>query len=342
MLKLCLYLQLSPCPSFAKNNLFLEVSKSFKVDAAASSQLEYFCQSPHPFGSKRQEELANWLVSEAKGFSSGPYLQTFQALTPNPKNFPRRLKGELLTIKRSGQNVIAPISLSANPSCYVLLGSHYDSKYLHGEKSLGANDSGSTSVLLLQLGKYLHFAKNRHKIRFECDIALVWFDGEEAVLPDWNDGQFRYPIKIHDNTYGSRHFVSMLTGCGQSKCLSVVGRPKPMPLRFMVLLDMLGSKSLKITDDLNSTLKLRKLLQTSLKLLGEEKLLSKPSRSVLDDHIPFLQAGIPSLNIIDFENLQRWHTPSDLPAYVHMPSMSRSGRLALLTLLPLLANPQDF
>lgn len=316
-------------------------SKNFKLNSVAATQLEFFSKSPHPFGSKRQQDLAQFLLKESKNFSIEARLQPFQADTPNPENFPHQAKGEPLIIKRQGQNVLAPISMSKKPSCFVILGSHYDSKYLKGKRSVGANDSGSTSILLLHIGKYLKEIK-KNSIYFQCDLLLVWFDGEEAVLPDWSDGERRYSQKMQDNTYGSRHFTSQLQACGKFQCFTHSTKYGPLPVRYMILLDMLGSEKIIISDDINSSPQLRKHLLSSAKMLGESQILSKYRRSILDDHIPFLKSGIPSLNIIDFENLHRWHKASDMPDYVHLPSLSRAGRLALQILLPLLSKPQDF
>ncbi|NRA44236.1 MAG: M28 family peptidase [Oligoflexales bacterium] len=326
-------------PCLAESDSFLiSLSKKFNLSTKAQDHLGQFCKAPHPFGSKRQQELAEWLLKESDDFAVNTRLQKFEALTPNPKNFPKIVKGEPLTVKRRGQNVLAQIPLSKNPRCFVIAGSHYDSKHLEGLWSVGANDSGSTSVLLLEIGRYLRQIKNL-KPAFECDLLLVWFDGEEAILPEWNDGQRRYAQKIHDNTYGSRHFVSQMQTCGQNKCVKPSQKYDWLPVRYMVLLDMLGSKDIAITDDLNSSLKLRRRLKSNAKLLGDLPILAARTQSILDDHIPFLQAGIPSLNIIDFENLHRWHKPTDTHEHVHLPSLNRAGRLALLTLLQLLHKP---
>ena len=322
-------------------DVFLTLSKNFQLADGAGKQLIFFASVPHPFGSKRQQELAKWLLHESKEFSGDARLQSFEAETPNPKNFPELVKGQPITIKRQGSNVLASISLAKSPKCYVILGSHYDSKYLKGSLSLGANDSGSTSILLLHIGKYLKTHK-KHFSHYQCDLLLVWFDGEEAVLPEWSDGEKRYIKKIKDNTYGSRHFTSNMQTCGTFKCFTYSKKYGPLPVRYMILLDMLGSKNITISDDLNSSPQLRKLLRVSAKLLGESNIIAKYARSILDDHIPFLQSGIPSLNIIDFENLHFWHKPTDTHTHVHLPSLSRAGRLAIQTLLPLLSKPQDF
>ena len=325
----------------AQDARMASLSKKFSLAATAKEQLQNFCKEPHPFGSKRQKELAKWLLEESRPFASGAQLQQFHSLTPNPKNFPKVLKGEALTLQRQGQNILASVSMAKKPQCYVVVGSHYDSKYLKDQWSVGANDSGSTSILLLHIGKYLNQIQTTSS-SFQCDPLLVWFDGEEAVLPNWDDGERRYIKKIHDNTYGSRYFTSQLQPCGKHQCFTYSSKVGPLPIRSMVLLDMLGSASIRITDDLNSSLNLRKLLKASAKLLNDPHILSQNAKSILDDHIPFLQAGIPSLNIIDFENLHFWHKPSDKPSHIHLPSLNRAGRLSTLVLLQLLSKPQDF
>ena len=52
---------------------------------------------------------------------------------------------------------------------------------------MGANDSGSSSAALFQIVRAIKTIAPDSNER--CDITLIWFDGEEPVLPDWTDGK---------------------------------------------------------------------------------------------------------------------------------------------------------
>ena len=88
-------------------------------------------------------------------------------------------------------NVIATIP-GRRPDRLVLA-SHYDTKLYREMRFVGANDGASSTAALLELGRVLKGRQN------ELTIELLFLDGEEARLRDWQGT---------DNTYGSRHYVT--------------------------------------------------------------------------------------------------------------------------------------
>jgi Zn-dependent M28 family amino/carboxypeptidase len=191
---------------------------------------------------------------------------------------------------------------------------------------VGANDSGSSSALLLQLAAF--FQKGRKGLL--CDILFVWFDGEESTLDDWNRAE-REPYGQQDNTYGSRYFVSQLKVCGKDE----KGKEQlcwreqlDKPIRELILLDMVGSPDLKISLDRLSSSNLIERLQSVVKNLGYEKHLDTNFTFVEDDHVPFRKAGISALDIIDFNNLDYWHKPGDEIKNLSFSSIEIAGQIA--------------
>ena len=75
----------------------------------------------------------------------------------------------------------------------LIIGGHYDTKLFREFRFVGASDGGSSAAMLLELARVL---KDRER---PLTIELVFFDGEEATLPDWTGT---------DHTYGSRHYVA--------------------------------------------------------------------------------------------------------------------------------------
>ena len=322
---------------------FLPLIKLFKIDKQkALSELKAFSSRPHPFGTHAQKQTQKWLISQLKLRGLSPEIQHFSATVPNIKSMEKNSLAPL-TIEKKGANIVQTINLSQNPQCYIAMASHYDTQYVPGLKYLGANDSGSSSILLLHLSNYL--SKNRKKLQsLNCDILAIWFDGEESQLEGWNDGIRHHPAKITDNTYGSRFFVKSLKYCKTNNkfhCYST-GKQKLLPIKALVLFDMIGSPNLLITREQHSTPHLVDTLESAAKDLSLSSILSSTKLFVEDDHIPFLKKGIASINIIDFHNLEHWHKANDSISNISTSSMEKSGRLGLYTILSSIINSKAF
>ena len=172
---------------------------------------------------------------------------------------------------------------------------------------------------------------------------LCWFDGEESVLPGWHDAEHSHPAKMVDHTYGSQNFVDSLTECQAykkaHKCLpeSLGGRP----IIATLIIDMIGDPDLRITKEMFSSTKLRNILSASATALGYKGILGD-YKEIADDHIPFINAGISSLNIIDFNNLTHWHKPTDTPDNISSQSIEIVGKITTYILLNITSSPQVF
>lgn len=291
------------------------------------STLAILAQEPHPMGSPRQKQLADFLSGEARAFGLNATVDSFQATVPDPEamdaepNAMRRLSLDL-----SLQNIYAKLAIPGS-SCVILLGSHYDSKRMDEGISLGANDSGSSSALLLELMRTFSAWTGQDAGSSRCSLLAVWFDGEEAYLQDWRDGETRHPSKIKDHLYGSRHLANRLERCGEDKCL-----PKDLGgerIQALILLDMVGMPNVRLTPDLSSDPALLGNARKWDERLFQGKLYRSSSpKPIEDDHIPFRDLGIPVLDLIDFENTHTWHTTLDNPDSLSLDSMVQVGQLA--------------
>lgn len=304
----------------------------------AKTDLAEFGRTPHPFGSKRQAEIIDWIAARVAQSGVQVAKDTFTAITPNPQVpfGPRASDGA--TVELSGSNIIGRDVIRSDASCVVALGSHFDTKHLDGLSYVGANDGGSSTVALIQQLAYL---RSTPPAGIVCDIVGVFFDGEEAMLPEWTDGETKHPARIKDNTYGSRSLAARLTDCQfqdrSAKCLpaSLGGKP----LVALVLMDMIGSPQLKITRDALSTPALVRLTAIAARALGVEAIYDSRMLPVEDDHIPFLERGVPAVDLIDFENLDYWHRDGDVPENVSLESIEVAARLALSVALAVARDP---
>lgn len=325
---------------------FLTFVQSIQFDKPlVQVYLKELTKQEHPFGSERQKELANYLAAELEKQNWLVKKQKFRADVPNPDILKESNSNTSasLSIQKDGTNVFTRLSTTATiePQCVILFGSHYDTKRLEGNSYHGANDSGSSSAALFWILRTLQKYSASTKMR--CDIAAVWFDGEEAYLNNWSDGETIHPLRQQDNTYGSRYFVSQLDSCQNSKkkCL-----PKDWgggAIEALILLDLIGSKNARLTLDSNSTKELNTLAQVLDKKMStaasDSLFQGSNSMPISDDHLPFLKAGIDAIDLIDFQNLDHWHKPSDTLEKISFDSIEKISRLSIALALSLDAKP---
>jgi hypothetical protein len=307
------------------------VGAGFRLDQKVAVQdLAEWTKLPHPFGSARQGEIAAWLRRRIDTLGLKVVDEPFVATVPNPA-----LSGGsgpvATTLQRSGTNLYAtPPNLAAAP-CAIVLATHIDTKDVLGLNYLGANDSGSSSVLLLQLLAYLHRPHNAKQR--SCAVIGAFFDGEEAVLANWNDGELLAPAKVIDHTYGSRYAAQRLQPCDTktstaSTLMCLTKELGGVKLRALILLDMVGSPGLRLSRDQNSSPELVDLLQQQAVAIGQPDRLSASAVAIEDDHLPFRQRGVPAVDLIDFEHLSIWHQAGDDASSIDMGSLQVAGQLA--------------
>lgn len=188
----------------------------------------------------------------------------------------------------------------------IVIGGHYDTKLYRQFRFVGASDGGSSAAFLIELARVLKDRKNAFT------IEILFLDGEEARLPDWGGT---------DNTYGSRHYVETARTAGALPTI-----------KAFILVDMIGDRDLAIRRDTNSTPWLTDLVWAAARRRGLDRYFIGESTRVEDDHLPFLAAGIPSVDIIDLD-YDAWHTPNDTLDAVSARSLQVVGD-ALTAALP--------
>ncbi len=158
----------------------------------------------------------------------------------------------------------------------IVFASHYETNYpLRNINFVGANDGGSTTGFLVELANYL-----RGRQLNGYSVWLVFFDGEEAVQ-QWS---------ASDSLYGSRHLAAKWDRDGTLK-----------RIKAYFIMDMIGDKSLDVVRDQNSTPWLLDLVYEAAKKEGDQSYFFASSNAIEDDHLPFVQRGVPSADIIDYD-----------------------------------------
>lgn len=303
----------------------------FTLDRKAmQTDLKAIASEPHVFGSPRQKEVATYI---RKRIDANPAFTAktspFTAKVPNPALIEKPAGMYAMHLEKSGQNLFGFPSNLKPGDCVILVASHYDSKRTRGFIYRGANDSGSSSAALLALIDY--WQKAPWLKDATCRPAVAFFDGEEAFLQGWFDGRDKHPARSMDNTYGSRYEADRLSSCkGDKNALCLPADLGGYRLGALVLLDMIGVPNVSLSVEERSHNGLTSLALAKDELLYPKDTLFKDRKpiEVLDDHIPFIERGIPAINLIDFNNLQTWHRPGDDIETLSLDSIERVSALA--------------
>ncbi|MGJ8695830.1 MAG: M28 family peptidase [Verrucomicrobiaceae bacterium] len=216
-------------------------------------------------------------------------------------------------------NLLARFSPDAAPdwldSVPFVIGSHLDTKRYLSITFLGANDSGSSTGVLVELARVLS-----QNPTAAAQVELVFFDGEEALLSNIDPKR--------DGLYGSRYYASLLTS------------RKRQPFAGIVL-DLVGDHRVPLLIGIDSTKSLQAHAVDATKALKlNDGTVQMAPKSIIDDHIPLLTRGnLATLHLIgDFNNmkdakgLRYWHTKNDTLEQLSARGLANAGKLTLRVL----------
>lgn len=250
-------------------------------------------------GMKKQQELVQ------KHFEAQGAKVTFQRFTAQQES--QRQPVEMA-------NLIA--SWHPERRRHVLLCSHYDTRPIADQEPdvrqwrrpfLSANDGGSGVALLMEL------ANRMKQLKPAVGVDFVLFDGEEYIFEPARDKYF----------FGSEHFAQAYR------------RDKAGPQYLAaVLLDMIAGKNARLPVEQNSWFQARTLVEDLWRIAAELKcpaFKNELGPAVLDDHLALNRAGIPAVDLIDFD-YPHWHRLSDVPANCSAKSMEQVARVLLVWL----------
>lgn len=210
---------------------------------------------------------------------------------------------EIHETERMGHPVYNLIAKRGEADPQIILGAHYDTRMIadHDPQPTnlnkpvpGANDGASGVAVLLELARTLP--------EDSVPVWLVFFDTEDnGRIEGW------------DWILGSRAFAE-----------EIAVRPEAV-----VIVDMIGDSDLNIYLEQNSDIAIRTEIWGIAAQLGYgDKFINEEKYSMLDDHTPFLEAGIPAVDIIDFD-YPYWHTTQDTPDKVSAESLGAVGNTLL-------------
>jgi Zn-dependent M28 family amino/carboxypeptidase len=257
--------------------------------------LEEQCDiGPRYPGSKEHRTLQKYLVSRLEEFGANVSVQPFKGALST---------GDTLSLV----NIIGNYNLSSKNR--ILLGAHYDTRpYADRDPEpanrdkpiLGANDGASGVAVLLEIARQLGDSKP------PVGVDIVLFDGEDYG----REGNAR------DYILGSSYFAAHMKGYTPGS---------------VIIIDMIGDSDLKIKREGFSLAASSALLEEVYSIaeeLGINAFSDEKVPSIIDDHLPFIRRGIPSIDLIDFD-YPYWHTLEDTPDKCSSESLEAVGTVLL-------------
>ncbi len=247
---------------------------------------------PRDSGTRGAAYAAQWIAQELRSIGLFPVADTWREQTA--------------TGSMQFSNVHADLPGATN--ALIIIGSHFDTKSGLGPDFQGANDSGSSTGLAIELARVL-----REGPRLHHTVRFAFFDGEECVVA----------YRPNDGLHGSRRMARRLARELASQ-----------PVVAVIIIDMVGDRDLGLEIPRNVTPWLARVALDAA-VAAQYPRLRIARGAILDDHWPFIEVGIPAVNLIDFEfgsapgRNDYWHTLEDSMDKLCADSLTTTGRIVL-------------
>lgn len=278
---------------------------------AAFAKLVAQCEfGPRVPGSEAHRRCGDWLLSQLADSCDNAYAQGFTHVSTNAfpgQSFPmRNLIG-----------IIEPKDNKRADTREVLLLAHWDSRPFSDcdpdpaqrhEPVLGANDGASGVAVCLEVARALRIERPATR------VIILLTDGEDFGVSE---------PTLSEYFLGAKHFVRNL------------GELDP---KRGILLDMVGDKTLQLGREQYSYSADPALVERIWRKaaeLGYGSVFVDTTYAVSDDHLPLIEAGIPTVDLIDWRpqvTRTYWHTTSDTPDKCAPASLGAVGAVVLALL----------
>jgi len=251
-------------------------------------QCEFGPRNP---GSNGHENAKKYLISELKRYSKEVVTQEFE-YTDKQKSL--KLTNIMARFgKKDGEKILLAAHWDTRP-----FAEHDPNPEKRNTPIIGANDGASGVAVLLEIARTL---KSKPP---ENEIFIVFFDGED------------YGKHTSEMFLGSRYFAGNME------------RWRP---DYGILLDMVGDKELDLPIEqfsLRAAPELTQRVWQTAKDLGLDAFHPQLGPAIMDDHVSLIEAGVPCIDIIDFD-YPYWHTTEDTPDKCSAESLGTLGKLIL-------------
>jgi len=281
----------TPCTVTARPPLTFSATQA--SNALASAVAFVNACTPRDGGTPGAERAAVWLHDRL--IEHGVSATTLDRFTDATPRGPRPYANVLATIP-------------GESDLWIVLLSHFDTKSGIAEGFQGANDSGSSTGLLLELAELLQ----RSAVPRKYNVLCAFLDGEECT--------FGYSDR--DGFHGSKYLAKSM-------------KQQHANIKAVILMDMIGDSDLKITIPRNGAAALRVLALEAAEATGDRAKIGLFDGDIFDDHEAFLERGYPSVDLIDFDYGSSpgvndyWHTSKDTLDKLSADSLLTTGRIVL-------------
>ncbi len=278
-----------------------DVRPAFDGDRAFADVEQQVAFGPRVPGSAGHERTRQWLVDTLEPLADRVTEQPFTAML-----------GDSAAVE--GTNLIASFGLDPGLGTRIMLAAHWDTRPFadrdpdpanHRDPVPGANDGASGVAVLLEMARLL-----------ATDPPAV---GVDLVLFDLEDS----------GDYGATDTTTARTPFALGSAAFVRDNPTYRPT-FGILLDMVGDESLRIPKEGFSQRYAPAIVQkvwAAAEAVGAEAFVDETGGAIEDDHVPFLRAGIPVIDLIQQPFPATWHTTADTPEHVSPASLGQVGQV---------------
>lgn len=327
----------------------------------SSSQIDTLVHTPNPVKnidpSNPSSHLSKILIPRAPDTENNTLVRNYITSTLSNLNWHIE-EDEFVADTPIGRKRFTNVIATKDPKATkrVILSAHFDSKYFASapmNQFVGATDSAAPCAMMLDLAEALNPLLEERSKRLEDgeeddeDVAdttlqLVFFDGEEAFF-DWTDTDSIYGAKHlaqkWHTTYTAPHSKRRLLGPHTTELGSI---------EHLILLDLLGTPEPRIRSFFPDTAWLFDAILSAETRLGNSgafvydkdgkaegqsqnwksffvKRQGRPTTFsyIGDDHVPFLQKGVPVLHLITEPFPRVWHRLDDNADALDVSTMRR-------------------
>ncbi|WP_094547289.1 M28 family peptidase [Rubricoccus marinus] len=276
-----------------------EARPSFDGDRALALAAEQVAFGPRIPGMPAHDSTRAWIVAQLR--ARGARVAELPVSVPHPREAGRTMEGT---------NIFASFDTTAQRR--VLLAAHWDTRAVADndpdptkrfEPVLGANDGASGVAVLLEMARLL--SENPAPV----GVDLVFFDLEDMGEPGFGEDSSAVAYAL-----GSAAFVRQHPGY----------RPA-----YGILLDMIGDRSLRIPKEgysMQAAPAVVEMVWSAAARVGATAFAPETGAPIYDDHIAFLQNGIPMIDLIQTPFPDSWHTTSDTMDRLSAASLAQVGR----------------
>jgi len=286
---------------------------AFDAQRAFAYLEEQVAFGPRMPGAEGHERQLTWMKALLESLAEQVIEQEFSATTAfgGPHDF---------------TNLVAIFSANA-PGPITLIGAHWDTRpqadedpdpARRTEPVPGANDGASGVAILLELAHILHREPPARP------VYLAFFDAEDSGRVG---SGLIYQGYCLGSAYLVQHWPGELPQPDRAVVLDLVGGTAKHNPRVPVRTDRGGNDYFDLRIERNSLQQAPDLVNeiwTLAENLGHTAFQRSTQSAIIDDHLPFLAAGIPAVDIIDYPP-PIWHTVDDTPEYCSPTALRQVG-----------------